>query len=92
METCSNREKGQYTPYMALPFNIHSSPNNVAGTVLIIILCKEKEKNPRQVFIWENWWAWAAGLLVTGVQSRKVVKKKKKDDVLIWWRHVRKVS
>lgn len=53
MESCSNREKGQRTPYTVLPFNIHSSPNNVAGTVLIIILCKEKEKNPRQVFIWK---------------------------------------
>lgn len=80
METRSNREKGQYTPYTPLPFNIHSSPNNVAGTVLIIILCKEKEKNPRQVFIWEKSMGLScqASYLVTGVQSREVVKKKKK--------------
>lgn len=54
METCSNREKGQYTPHTALPFNIHSSPNNVAETVLIIILCKEREKKILDRFLFEK--------------------------------------
>lgn len=46
------KKKGPMRPrYTARPFKIHSSPNNVAGIVLIIILCKEMWKNPRQVFI-----------------------------------------
>lgn len=60
METCSDREKkkGGNTPRnTAQPFRIHSSPNNVTGIVLIIILCKEMWKIPRQVFIRKDGWA-----------------------------------
>lgn len=32
--------------YTALFFIIHSSPNNMAGIVFIIILCKRKVENP----------------------------------------------
>lgn len=32
--------------HTALFFIIHNTPNNMAGIVFIIILCKGKEKNP----------------------------------------------
>lgn len=47
METCSNRGKEQSNMlHTALFFIIHISPNNMAGIVFIIILCKGKAENP----------------------------------------------
>lgn len=47
METCYNRGKVQSNIlHTALFFIIHYSPNNMAGTVFIIISCKGKSENP----------------------------------------------